>query len=697
MKVVESELIRNAVLIGHTQSGKTSLAEAMLFVSGMSSRLGRTEDGNTVMDFEPEEIKKQASVSTGIAYADWRKGRINILDTPGDVNYFSESINCMKIGDVAVLVVCAASGIEVQTEKAWDTVERFGVPRIILVNKMDRERADYKATLKEIEEIFKVRPALVQLPIGQEEGFKGVVDLFSMKAYVYPDDASGKGEPQDVPDDLKDEAESMRSEMVESVVEIEDVLMEKYLEGQDISSHELYAALKKGISSGALTPVLFASAYKNIGIDLLMDFIAQAAPTPLDHPDLVGKRPDSDEEIVRRCSPDERFCAVVFKTIVDPFAGKLTVFRVFSGELPSDSVMLNSTRREREKSGQIYKLFGKKQEAVEKAVCGDVVAVAKQKTTQTADTLCDESEPLVLDMLEFPVPLLSFAVQPKTKADEDKVSTALQKFLEEDPTLELKRDKETKELILSGMGQGHLEMTVERLQRKFGVEITLKSPKVPFRETITGRVSRVEGKYKRQTGGRGQYGHAIIDVEPLPRGKGFEFHDKIVGGVIPKNFIPSVEKGIRDAMAKGVIAGYPVVDFKVELVDGSFHDVDSSDIAFQIAGSMAFRKAVEQAKPVLLEPVMKIEVVAPEDKTGDIMGDLNSRRARILGVDHKGKNAVVKAQVPLVEVLTYEPSLRSLTAGKGSFSVEFSHYEEVPQHIAQKIIDEANKGKEQQE
>jgi len=697
MKVVEPEFIRNAVLIGHTQSGKTSLAESMFFVSGMIARLGKTAEGNTVMDFEPEEVKKQSSISTAIGYADWKKSRINVLDTPGDVNFFSESINCLKVVDFAILVVCAASGVEVQTEKAWDAIEKFSIPRVVFVNKMDRERADYKSSLKEVEEIFKIKPVLVQLPIGQESSFKGVIDLFTMKAYVYPDDFSGKGKEQALPNDLAGEAESLRNSMIESIVEVEDALMEKYLEGQHIADEDLYRALRTGICQGKLTPVLFGSAFKNIGIDLLLDFAAQAAPTPMDHVDLVGKRADSDQEIVRKCSPNEPFCGVVFKSIVDPFAGKLTIFRVFSGRLPSDSNMLNSTRAQKERTGQIYKLFGKKQEAAEAAVCGDIVAVAKQKVTETGDMLCDEREAIVLKIIEFPTPLLSFAVQPKTKADEDKISTAIQKILEEDKTLELRRDQETKELILSGMGQGHLEITVERMKRKFGVEVTLKSPKIPYRETVTAKVKYVQGKYKRQTGGRGQYGDAVVDIEPLSKGQGVEFVDKVVGGAIPRNFIPSVEKGIREAAQKGILAGYPVVDFEVALVDGSYHDVDSSDMAFQIAGSMAFKKAVEQARPVLLEPIMVIEVMAPEDSTGDVMGDLNGRRARILGMDRKGKHTLIKAQVPLAEVLTYEPSLRSLTAGKGSFAIEFSHYEEVPSHVAQKVIDEYKKAKGQEE
>lgn len=681
------EKLRDIAIIGHGSAGKTSLAEAMLFKAGITTRLGRVEEGNTAMDFEPEEVKRQISISTGFHQYDWKKHTINIMDTPGDQNFFSDTKTCMQAADGVVLIIDAVDGVKVQTEMAWDFAKEFNLPCAIFINKLDRERADFSRTLEDVKACFEdPKPIILQLPVGSEANFKGVADLMNMKAYTFDED--GKAAAGDIPADMKEEAESEREALVENVAEADDALLEKYLEGESLSDEELKAALRKGTVSRAFVPVLCGSATKNIGTDLLMDFIANCMPSPLERKPMIGTEPDVGNEIERAPDPDAPFSAFVFKTIADPYAGRLTIFRVVSGKLGSDGTFYNSTKETKERFTQLLRIAGKEQKPVTEAGPGSIVAVAKLKETATGDTLCADNAKIKFQCAEALPSIISFALSPKSKGDEDKLFSSLAKLLEEDQALRLTRNTETKEILLSGMGQVHIEATVEKLKRKYNVEVQLSTPKVPYKETIKKKI-RVQGKHKKQTGGHGQYGDCWIQIEPMPRGSGFEFVDAIVGGVIPKQYIPAVEKGIIESCQKGVLAGFPCVDFRVKLDDGSYHAVDSSEMAFKIAGSLAFKKAAEQAQPVLLEPIMEITIITPDEYMGDIMGDLNGRRGRVLGMDSKGKNQVIKANVPMSEFLTYAPDLRSMTGGRGMFFMEFSHYDEVPAQLAEKIVEKA--------
>lgn len=684
--------IRNIALVGHGNSGKTSLAEVMLYDSGVLTRIGRVEDGNTAMDFEPEELKRNISISTGFHQATWKKTAITLLDTPGDSNFFNDTRNCMTAVDGALFLVDAVDGVKVQTEQAWNFAHDFHLPCALVINKMEKERADFTGTFQDIvTQMESPKPVKIQLPIGSEASFKGVVDLISQKAYTY--DASGKSTAGPIPAELQDQVAEEREKMVEILAEADDSLLERYLEGETLSEAELISALKAGIKNRLFAPVLCASAIGNIGIDRILDFIVEAMPSPADRPARVGKDPATGQEILRNPNPDEPFSAIVFKTVVDPYAGRLSIFRVVSGKLGSDGGFYNVNKETRERFNQLLMITGKEQKPAQGAVPGSIVAVAKLKDTATGDTICDEANKVLFDFPE-PLPkLITFAITSKATGDEDKIFISLTKLIEEDPALKLERTVETKEILLSGRGQVHIEATIEKLKRKYNVEVKLGKPKVPYRETIKKKV-RVQGKHKKQSGGHGQYGDCWIQMEPLPRGGGFEFVDAIVGGAIPKNYIPAVEKGIIEASQKGVLAGYPVVDFKVTLDDGSYHEVDSSEMAFKIAGSLAFKKAVTDAKPVLLEPILNVEVITPDEFMGDIMGDLNSRRGRVLGMEAHGKYQVIKAQVPMAEFLTYAPDLTSMTGGRGTYSMEFSHYDEVPAQIAEKLIVELNKERE---
>ena len=686
-----TQKIRNIALIGHGGAGKTSLAEVLLYNSGVINRIGRVEDGNTAMDFEPEELKRQNSISSSFHQFTYNQCKVNLIDTPGDQNFVSDTRLSMQAADAAVVVIDAIDGVKVQTEQAWEFADEFGMPRLIFINKVDRERADFQRVFEDAREIFSIKPILLQLPIGKEDDFKGVVDLLEKKAYVY--DGSGKKKAADIPADMKDAVESEHEALIENIAEANDALVEKYLEGETLTREELAGALKKGIMERLFVPVVCGSATKNIGIDLLSGLIADALPSPIDMPAKKGVEPDTENEVTRPAEPDAPFSALVVKTIADPYAGRLTIFRVFSGSIGGDGTFYNSSKGIKERYNQLLQILGKEQKPVSGAGPGDIVAVAKLKQTVTGDTLCDPDAPILFKAAE-PLPgLVSFAVSPKSKGDEDKIFSSLAKLIEEDPGLKIERREETRQMVLTGMGQVHIEATVEKLKRKYGVEVNLELPKIPYKETIKKKV-RVQGRHKKQTGGHGQFGDCWVVFEPLPRGSGFEFVDKIVGGVIPKTYIPAVEKGIIEAAAKGYVAGYPCIDFKATLDFGSYHSVDSSEMAFKIAGSLAFKKAMEQASPVLLEPIMEIEVITPEEFMGDIMGDLNGRRGRVLGMDNRGKNQVVKAHVPMAEVLTYAPDLRSMTGGRGIFSLKFSHYDEVPAQLAQKIIEEAKNEKE---
>ena len=681
--------LRNIALVAHGGAGKTSLAEVILYRAGVTNRIGRVEDGNTVMDYEPEELKRQSSISSSFHQFEWKKHTINIIDTPGDQNFFNDTKFCLQAADSAVVVIDGVDGVKVQTEQAWDFAKDFNLPCIIYINKLDRERSDFFRTFEDAKEIFTPKPILVQLPIGKENDFKGVVNLISKKAFGYE---GGKASEIDIPDDMQDIVESEHEAFIENVAEADDELIERYLEGETLSTEDITTALKKGILDRTFVPVLCGSATANIGIDQLMDFIVTGAPSPADRGTFKGTDPSGKEELERTPDPDQPFSGFVFKTVADPYAGRLSLFRVVSGSLGGDGTFYNTNKGTKERYNQLLSLAGKEQKPVSGAGPGAIVAVAKLKETTTGDSLCADNAKIKFASVEPMPTLISYALTAKNQGEEDKIFISLSKLLEEDPGLKLERKAETKEILLSGSGQIHIETIIEKLKRKFNVEALLNIPKVPYRETIKKKV-RVQGKHKKQTGGHGQYGDCWIQMEPLPRGKGFEFVDAIVGGVIPKTYIPAVEKGILESCEKGVLAGYPCIDFKVTLDDGSFHAVDSSEMAFKIAGSLAFKKACESANPVMLEPIMDVTVTTPDEYMGDIMGDLNGRRGRVLGMDSAGKNQVINAQVPLAEFLTYAPDLRSMTGGRGIYTMKFSHYDEVPAQIAEKVIEEINKEK----
>ncbi len=680
-----TEKLRNIAFVAHGGAGKTSLAEVVLFNTGVTNRHGRVEDGNTVMDFEPEELKRQTSVTSSFAQIDWKKHTISIIDTPGDQNFFTDTKLCLQAADAAVVVVDAVDGVKVQTEQAWEFLKENQQPAMIFINKLDRERADFQAAFKDVQSSFDdPKPIIVQLPIGKEDDFSGIVDLVAMKAFTY--DAKGKATATDIPADMQDLVDSEREALIENVAEADDALIEKYLEGESLSDDEIKATLRKGIQERSFVPVLCGSATQNIGIDLLLDFVVNCMPSPLVSTPFKALKAADDSEIEVAPDPEAPFSALVFKTVADPYAGRLSIFRVVSGTMGADGTFYNTTKEAKERYNQLLTIMGKEQKPATAAGPGSIVAVAKLKETTTGDTLCDESNKVKFIPAE-PLPtLISFAIAAKSKGDEDKVYSSLTRLLEDDRGLKLDRNSETKEILLSGSGQVHIETTVEKMKRKFSVEVLLNTPKVPYRETIKKKV-RVQGKHKKQTGGHGQFGDCWVQIEPLPNGKGFEFVDAIVGGAIPKTYIPAVEKGIIEACQKGVLAGFPCVDFRATLDDGSFHAVDSSEMAFKIAGSLAFRKAAQEAKPVLLEPIMKVKITTPDEFMGDIMGDLNGRRGRVLGMDSAGKYQVINAEVPMSEILTYAPDLRSMTGGRGIFSMEFTRYDEVPAQLAEKVVE----------
>ncbi len=684
--------VRTFVLISHGGAGKTSLAEAMLFDAGVTTRLGKVDEGTSVMDYEPEEMKRKATISTAFNTLSWNKHLLNIIDTPGDFNFIADTKTSMQGADAAVVVIDAIDGVRVQTEKVWEFADEFQQPRLIFVSKMDRERADFFKTLEDVRSNFGKYCVAVQIPIGAAESFKGVVDILAEKAYVFTQGDSGKFTVEAVPADLADKVRQYRDELIEVVAESTDELLEKYLEGHVLTPEEIDQGLRNAVVSGKAVPVVCGSGPLNVGVQPLMDVIVNCLPSSRDRGPRTFRVAGKDLEVVREPDPASPLSALVIKTISDPYAGRLSVLRIFSGSMAPDSTAYNSTKRAKERWGQLLRLKGKSQDTIESAGPGEIVAVAKLKETTTGDSLCEEKEPVIIPTVELPPAIYSLAIEPKSKGDEDKIFSSLTRIMEEDLTLKLERNDATREMILSGMGEVHIEATIEKLKRKFGVEVNLRLPKVPYKETIKGK-SRVQGKYKKQSGGRGQYGDCTIEMEPLAKGEGFQFFDKIVGGVIPKQYIPAVEKGIAEAALGGAVAGYPVVDFKVDLVDGSYHTVDSSEMAFKIAGSMAFKDAVLKAKPVLLEPIMTMEITVPDDCMGDVIGDLNSRRGKVLGMESKGKRQIVRALVPLVEVLKYAPDLRSMTAGRGMFTMSSSHYEEVPAQLQEKII-EASKQEE---
>ena len=678
--------IRNLAVIAHGGAGKTSLVESILFDAKANDRIGTVEDGNTVTDFEAEEINRKISISSAVTFCDWNGYRFNIVDTPGFINFIEDSKACLSAVDGAVLIISAISGVKAETGKICQIADKYEIPRIAFVNKMDRENADFKNALETIEKAFGISAIPLNIPMGAEDSFEGVIDLIKMKAVIYKDGSSSE---VDIPDSFKSDAEEYRKMLVEKVAESDDVLLEKYLEGTDPTNEEMNKGIREGSMSRMFLPVVCGSATGNIGVKQLLDLIPMCLPSPADKAEktpIEGKNTKTGEEATRKPDRSEPLAFRVFKTIADPFAGKLTIFRVYSGVLRSDSSVFNVTRDSKEKMGSLFYLLGKKQVPVKEVGPGEIAAVAKLKGVQTGDSLSDAGHPILFNPIQFADPMISYAIDPKSRGDEEKVSSGLQRMLEEDPTLRFHRDAESAEMILSGMGQMHLEVTLERLKRKFGVEVVMKTPKIPYRETIRAS-SSAQGRYKKQSGGRGQYGDCWIKIEPTRSGEGFEFINKIVGGTIPRQYIPAVEKGIVEKLREGLIAGYPVIDVKATLYDGSYHNVDSSEMAFKIAGSMALQKAALKAKVVILEPVVKVEVSTPEDSLGNVIGDLNSKRGKVQGVEAEGGDQKIAALVPMAEMLTYANQLNGLTSGRGMYTMEASHYEEVPAHVAQKIIE----------
>jgi elongation factor G len=688
----ENGRLRTIAIVGQGGAGKSQLAEAMLFTAGATTRLGRPDDGTAVMDFEPEELQRGVTISSSFHHFNWKRTEVIIANTPGYSAFLPDTFNTLKAVDAAVMVVSPGSDMKVESEKIWNAISQAALPRVAFVSRLDRERTSFDAAMNDLEKHLQAKPIALTLPIGEEAGLTGVIDVLSMKALTYAD-ASGKAKEAELSADQKERAEKAQSALMDTVAETDDELLEEYLDKGTLSEEQVRAALHAAVAAGKVTPVFCGSGSKNIGVGPLLDAITTLLPSAGERPSVKAHHPSNGEEQERKADPNAPFAALVFKTVIDPFAGKLSIFRVISGSAHSDAAVFNATRETRERFGQLLRIEGKKQTPLTAAAPGEIVAVAKLKETVTGDTLCDEKAPVLFDPPTHPTPVISFAIRPKSKGDEEKASAALHKLVEEDTALEMHRDPQTHEIILSGTGQMHIEVTVEKLKRKFNVEVELQAPKVPYKETIKGR-AEAQGKYKRQSGGRGQYGDCWLKVEPLPRGKGFEFEDKIVGGAIPRQFIPSVEKGVRNTLIDGFLAGYPVLDVKVTVYDGSFHEVDSSDMAFQIAASMGLKAALEKAKPIILEPVVALEVSCPDECMGDVIGDLNSRRGKVLGMDTKGSGQVIKAVVPMSEVLKYAPDLRSITSGRGSFEQHFSHYEEAPPPVAERIIKATNASRE---
>jgi len=695
MKVYSIGDIRNLGMIGHGDSGKTTLASALLYTAGAVNRLGRIDEGTTVTDFDLEEIERQISLTSSLCFCEWQNHKFNFLDTPGYGNFISDAKASLRVVDCALVVICGVSGVEVQTEKTWEFAEGFNLPRCILINKMDRERASFERALESIRGKFGRNVIPITLPIGSESDFQGLVDLVEMKAYYYKDGDTGKATPGDIPEELVDKAKKMREELIEMVAELDDKLLEKYFEDGELGSEDFAAGLKKGILKRHIFPVTSISAIKNIGTANLLDAILNYIPGPADTAEVSGIDPGTGEGKKIPCDPEGPSTSFVFKTIADPYSGRISVFRVYSGKMASDNTYYNISKKAQERFGSLLLLQGKEQQNISEVHAGDMAAVAKLKETTTGDTIGMKEHPVIFEPVKFPEPVISFAVEPKSRGDEEKMTSALTKLTEEDASLKITRDPQTQEFLLSGTGQLHVEVAVAKIKKKFGVDLILHPPKVPYLETITKSVE-ARGRYKKQTGGRGQFGDCQIKMDPLPRGSNFEFKDAIFGGSIPKQYIPAIEKGIQEARQKGVLAGYPLGDFRVTLFDGQFHTVDSSEMAFKIAGSMAFKQAAEQAGPILLEPIMNVVITAPEDNTGDIMGDLNSRRGRVQGIDPQGNVQQISAQVPMAEMLSYASDLNSMTGGRGSYAMEFSHYDEVPSHLATKIIESAKKQKEQE-
>ena len=693
MKEYKSDKLRNVGVVAHGGAGKTSLVEALLFNTGATTRMGRVDDGTTVADFEPEEIKRKVTISAALVPCEWREHKLNFVDTPGYADFIGEVKGVLRAVDSTVAVLCAASGIEVETEKAWRYAGELNLPRMAFINKMDRENADFYHVVKDMQEKFGAGVLPIQLPIGAEESFKGIIDLLKMKAIMPANKQGNQYTESDIPDDMIQEALDVRQKLIESAAESDDELLAKYLDGEELSDAEIKNGLFKGISQGKIFPVMCGSAYKNIGIQQIMDAVLAYLPSP-ETRSISGVHPVSKVPIERQSS--DAFSAMVFKTTADPFVGRLSYIRVFSGFMKPDCLVYNGSKEKMERVGNLFTLRGKHQETVTKVYAGDIVVVAKLQETVTGDSLCDKENPVIFNPISYPKPMYTMCIEAKNKGDEDKIGNALHRLVDEDPTFKVRKNTETKQLLISGMGDVHTDIMAERMKRKFGVDVVLSDPKVPYRETIRGSV-KVEGKHKKQSGGHGQYGHVWLQLDPLPVGKEFEFVDSVFGGSVPRQYIPAVEKGVREGLTSGILGGYPMVDIKVTLYDGSYHNVDSSEMAFKVASIMALRKGALQANPALLEPVCDVQINVPVLFMGDVIADLNGKRGRIQGMEPEGQGqGIIRAQVPMSEMFKYAIDLRSITQGRGSFDSNFSHYEEVPQRITEMIIAAVKKDKIQE-
>jgi elongation factor G len=687
LKEYKTSDIRNVVLVGHGGAGKTSLAESLLFAGKGTSRFGKVDEGNSILDYAEDETERKITLNLAVAHLEYKSTKINFIDTPGYADFYGDTKAGVRAGDAALVVVRGDAGVEVGTDKVWEFADEAVIPKLIVINRMDKEHANFDKVLAELQDRYGTSVAPMHIPVGTADDFSGVVDLLTMKYYKYDRSKPAAGLMQDIPGNLGDRAKSMREKLIESIAESSDELLEAYLEGKEIQQDAIVAALQSGFKAGKIVPVFCASAVHAIGAQQILDAIAAFFPSPLDIGVYKCAKPGSSEVMTREISVDKPFAALVFKTISEPHLGDMSIFKVYSGAFKEGTEVFNSVKGSSEKVTQLYSLMGKERKEVNRVVAGDIGATVKLKDTSTNDTLCAKADPVIVDPINFPRPVVREALVPKTKGEEDKVSSGLSRLLQEDPTFTLVVDPEIKQTIISGLGELHLSVILDRLKKRSGVEVELKKPRIPYKETIKG-TSEQQGKYKKQTGGRGQYGDVWLRLAPMPRGAGFEFEDAIVGGAVPSKFVPAVEKGVRETMDKGAYAGYNVVDVKTTVYDGSFHPVDSSDMAFKVAASMAFKKAFLESKPVLLEPIMNITVTVPEENLGDVMGDVSSRRGKIQGVDNKGNLQVIRAQVPLAELYKYSTTLRSMTQGRGMYENEFSHYEEVPHEIAQKIVEE---------
>ncbi|MFO7247583.1 MAG: elongation factor G [Bacillota bacterium] len=679
------EKTRNIGIMAHIDAGKTTTTERILYYTGRVHKIGETHEGSATMDWMEQEQERGITITSAATTCQWKGHRINIIDTPGHVDFTVEVERSLRVLDGAIGVFCAKGGVEPQSETVWRQADKYGVPRIAYVNKMDIVGADFFRAVEQMRERLNANAVPIQLPIGKEDTFEAIIDLIEMKAIYWLDELGRQYEIREIPDEYKEQAEEWRNKLLEAVAELDDELMMKYLEGEEITVEEIKRALRKGVCEVKITPVLCGSSYRNKGVQLLLDAVVDYLPSPLDIPPVKGVLPDSEQEAVRKADDNEPFAALAFKIMTDPYVGKLTFFRVYSGVLNAGSYVLNATKGKRERIGRILQMHANHREEISAVYAGDIAAAVGLKDTTTGDTLCDEKNPIILESMEFPEPVISVAIEPKTKADQDKMATALGRLAEEDPTFRFYTDEETGQTIIAGMGELHLEIIVDRLQREFKVEANVGKPQVAYKETFT-QSAKCEGKFIRQTGGRGQYGHVWIEFEPLPRGSGFVFENKIVGGVVPKEYVPAVQAGLEEAMQNGVLAGYPIIDIKATLFDGSYHEVDSSEMAFKIAASQALKAAKDKCAPVLLEPVMKVEVVVPEEYMGDVIGDINARRGRVEGMEPRGNAQVIRAMVPLAEMFGYATALRSKTQGRGTYTMIFDHYEEVPKNIADQII-----------